>query len=60
MIKATIEKSNVTCVIEGMGFQIMSELTSLVDSVLDKIVDEDEHFKKEAVNVFCDCLYHIN
>lgn len=60
MIKANVGKSHVTCKIEGRGTTILSELTILVDSILDKLVDDDEELKKTAVDEFCNCLHEIN
>lgn len=60
MIKATVDKAHVTCKIEGSGTTILSELTILVDSILDKIVDVDKDLKKDVVDAFCDCLHNIN
>lgn len=59
MIKADVDKNHVTCKIEGRGTTIFSELTILVDSILDKIVN-DEELKKTAVDKFCNCLHEIN
>lgn len=60
MIKATVDKGEVTCGIEGRGIQIMSELTVLVDSVLDKMTESTEMEKVDLVNLFCKGLNHIN
>ena len=43
-----------------MWTTILTELTILVDSILDKIVDDDEELKKTAVDDFCNCLHEIN
>ena len=59
MIKATVNKGEVSCHIEGRGIRILSELTVLVDSVLDKIADDDKAAKDELVDVFCNGLNYI-
>lgn len=59
MIKATVNKGEVSCHIEGRGIRILSELTVLADSVLDKIADEDKAAKDELVEVFCKGLIYI-
>lgn len=53
MIKATVNKGEVSCHIEGRGIRILSELTVLADSVLDKMSDDDKAAKDELVEVFC-------
>ena len=60
MIKANVDKSHVTCKIEGRGMTVLSELTILVDLILEKIVDDDEELKKTVVDEFCNCLHEIN
>ena len=47
MIKANVDKSHVTFKIVGRGTTILSELTILVNSILDKLVDDDEELKKK-------------
>lgn len=59
MIKATINKGEVSCHIEGRGIRILSELTVFVDRVLDKIADDDKAAKDELVDVFCKARAHI-
>lgn len=58
MIKATVNKGEVSCDIEGRGIRILSELTVLVDSVFDKMAD-DKAAKDELVEVFCKGLNYI-
>lgn len=52
MVIATVNKGEVNCSIEGTGVQILSEITVLVDRILDKIAD-DKAEKDELVKVFC-------
>ena len=59
MIKATVNKGEVSCHIEGRGITILSELTLFVNRVLDKIADEDKAEKEELVEVFCKGLIYI-
>ena len=59
MIKATVNKGEVSYHVEGRGIRILSELTVLVDSVLDKIADDDKAAKDELVDVFCNGLNYI-
>lgn len=59
MIKATVNKGDVSCSIEGRGIRILSELTILVDSVLDKIADDDKAAKDALVEAFCKGLNYI-
>ena len=60
MIEATVNKGEVKCSIEGRWTQILAELAVLVDSILDKIVDEDEDLKKIGVDHLCELLNYIN
>ena len=53
MIEAKVNKGDVSCSIEGRGIRILSELTVLADSVLDKIAKGDKAAKDELVDVFC-------
>lgn len=59
MIEATVNKGEVSCKIEGRGIRILSELTVLADSVLDKMSDDDKAAKDELVEVFCKGLNYI-
>lgn len=59
MIKATVNKGEVSCYIEGSGIRILSELTAFADRVLDKIADDDKAAKDELVEVFCKGLIYI-
>lgn len=59
MIKATVNKGKVSCSIEGRGIRILSELTVLADSVLDKIAEGDKVAKDELVDVFCKGINYI-
>lgn len=60
MIKATVNKGEVSCHLEGGGITIfLAELTVLANSVLDKIADEDKVAKDELVEVFCKGLIYI-
>lgn len=60
MIKAAVNKGEVSCRIEGRGIQILSEITLLVDSILDAMVKDGDMDKKELVNLVCSGLNHIN
>ena len=60
MIEATVIKGEVSCKIEGRGIQILSEITALVDSILDAMVKECDTEKGELVNLVCRSLNHIN
>lgn len=60
MIKATVNKNHVTCTIIGKGLTILSESVILVDSILDKMADEDADMKKAAVDEFCELLNSLN
>lgn len=59
MIRANVNEGEVSCHIEGKAISILSELTVLVDSVLDRIADEDKAVKDEFVEVFCEGLIYI-
>lgn len=59
MIKANVNKEEVRCHIEGRGIRILSELTVLADSILDKIADDDKAAKNKLVDVFCKGLNYI-
>ena len=60
MINATVDKGEVSCKLEGRGIQILSEITVLVDSILDKMAEDGDMEKAELVNLVCAGLYHIN
>ena len=60
MIRATVNKDHVTCTIIGKGLSILSESVILVDSILGKMVDDDEEMKKVAVDEFCELLNSLN
>lgn len=60
MIKATVNKGEISCRLEGRGIQILSELTVLVDAVLDKMAEDGDLEKGELVNLVCKGLNHIN
>lgn len=55
MIKATVNRGNVKCEIEGRGYTILAELT-----ILETVADKDEEIKKLAVEEFCKTLNKIN
>lgn len=59
MIKATVNKGEVSCHIEGRGIRILSELTVLADTVFDKIAEGDKAAKDELVEVFCKGVNYI-
>ena len=59
MIEATVYKGEVKCRIEGTGVQVLSEITVLVNSILDKMSDDNAE-KEELVEVFCKGLNYIN
>ena len=59
MIEASVNEGEVKCRIKGMGVQVLSEITVLVNAILDKMsVDKAE--KEELVEAFCKGLNHIN
>lgn len=60
MIEATVNKGEVSCKIEGRGIQILSEITVLVDSILDAMVKDGDMEKSELVDLVCRGLNHIN
>lgn len=60
MIEAKVNKANVSCRIEGRGIQIISEITVLVDSILDEMAIDGDIEKDELVNLVCGGLNHIN
>lgn len=60
MIKATVNKGEISCKIEGRGIQILSEITVLVDSILDEMAKDGDMEKGELVNLVCGGLNHIN
>ena len=64
MIKATVNKGNVECSIEGRGIQILAELSVLADAILGMLVDEDEdedeEVKRTIVEEFCGGLKFAN
>lgn len=59
MIEAKVNKGHVNCSIEGRGIQILSEITCLVDAILDDMAKDGDIEKGELVNLFCDGLNHI-
>lgn len=59
MIEATVNKGELSCKLEGRGIQILSEITVLVDSILDEMVKDGDIEKGELVNLVCDGLNHI-
>lgn len=60
MIEATVNKGEVSCKIEGMGIQILSEITVLVDAILDKMAGDGDMEKGELVHLVCNGLKYIN
>lgn len=60
MINATVHKGEVTCKLEGRGIQILSEITILVDSILDKMAEDGDMEKAELVKLVCVGLNHFN
>lgn len=60
MIVATVNKGEVSCKLEGRGIQILSEITILVDAILDEMTKDGDIEKDELVNLVCAGLNHIN
>lgn len=60
MIEATVNKGEVSCKMEGRGIQILSEITILVDAILDEMTKDGDIEKDELINLVCKGLYHIN
>lgn len=60
MIVATVNKGEVSCKLEGRGIQILSEISILVDAILDEMTKDGDIEKVELVNLVCAGLNHIN
>lgn len=62
MIKATVTGGKVECMVSGRGYEILSEMVFLVDSIFDRMAsgEDEDGFKKMAVNEFCELLNGFN
>lgn len=59
MIEATVNEGEVYCKIEGSGTQILSEIVTLANAILDEMVKDGDMEKVELVNLFCGGLNYI-